>query len=126
MVKAKRTRGLEAHDGVVPGTPALRAAPMEPTTPRMEPTSDGVEPRHTFSTEGRSRMRMLLSFQRPSHLFWEGGSFPAGAPKAIRPRSGSTSIAPNRGRAGVLAEMFPRGAPHRNQYFRGARTRRQR
>src|SRR5436309_1687860 len=36
---------------------------------------------------------MLLSFQRPSHLFWEGGSFPAGA-ETDRSRSGRTSIAP--------------------------------
>src|SRR6266480_4870345 len=59
---------------------------------------DGVEPGHTPRPRGRPKVRMLLSFQRPSHLFWKGGSFPRGALPGTGigsgPRGGPASIAP--------------------------------
>ena len=45
---------------------------------------------------GRSRVRMLLSFQRPSHLFRKVPPSQQAHPRTFRPRSGPTSIAPNR------------------------------
>jgi hypothetical protein len=56
-------------------------APPSPKSHGWDQASDGVEPGHTISTEGRSRVRMLLSFQRPSYLFREGASFPPGTPE---------------------------------------------
>ena len=82
------------HDGVGLGT-----AGRGPRGPSI----DGVEPGHTISTEGRSRVRMLLSFQRPSHLFGKGFPSQGRTRNRSRFRSGPTSIAlhwPPHGRAG--------------------------
>jgi hypothetical protein len=58
-------------------TGSILAPPFE--CPKKGMSSDGVEPGHTPRPRGRPKVRMLLSFQRPSHLFWKGGSFPRGA-----------------------------------------------
>jgi hypothetical protein len=49
---------------------------------------------------------MLLSFQRPSHLFGEGDSFPLARQNRLQFRSGPPSIAPNRGREAPLRPEF--------------------
>ena len=54
--------------------------------------SDGVEPGHTPRPRFGRRVRMLLSFQRPSHLAGRG-FLPRARPR-FRPRSGHMSIAP--------------------------------
>ena len=51
-------------------TGSILAPPSD--RPKEEPTSDGDRTWTHSSTEGRSRVRMLLSFQRPSHLFKKG------------------------------------------------------
>jgi hypothetical protein len=54
----------------------------------------------TLPAEGRPRVRMLLSFQRPSHLFRKADSFPRGRAESTEfpPSSGGpTSIAPDSG-----------------------------
>ena len=80
------TKGSGAQDGVNSGT-AVRAAP------RRERPSGGVEPGHTSRPRDGRRVCMLLSFQRPSHLFWKG-IFLRGAPGSLdRSRGGPTSIA---------------------------------
>jgi hypothetical protein len=56
------TAGSGAHDGVGLGT-------VVSSLPEERGGTTAFEPGHTISTEGRSRVRMLLSFQRPSHLF---------------------------------------------------------
>ena len=55
-------RAPKAQDGVNSGT-AVRDAP------RGERPSDGVEPGHIYRPGSGRRVCMLLSFQRPSHLF---------------------------------------------------------
>src|SRR5438270_2575948 len=64
------TKDFGARDGVNLGT-AVRVA-------HERLSSDGVEPGHTPRPRDRPKVRMLLSFQRPSHRFWKGGSFPRG------------------------------------------------
>ena len=58
------TEGFGAQDGVNSGTATL--------TGPCGPEGDGDRTWTHSSTEGRSSVRMLLSFQRPSHLSWEG------------------------------------------------------
>jgi hypothetical protein len=72
-------------------------APSSRLTPRVgDRGATVIEPGHT-SIEGRSRMCMLLSFQRPSHLFKEGIP-PKGRPGTeVGSRSGPMSIARIRG-----------------------------
>jgi hypothetical protein len=54
------------------------------------PGDDGVEPGHTpRSGDSDRRVRMLLSFQRPSHLFGRG-FLPVGRPARGFPRLGRT------------------------------------
>src|SRR5436305_15164251 len=69
-------------------------------------SSDGVEPGHTSRPRVGRKVRMLLSFQRPSHLFGEGLP-PRGASETISipERTGEYSA-----RAAVLGG---RGAPAR-------------
>jgi hypothetical protein len=54
---------------------------------------DGVEPGHTPRPRVGRRVRMLLSFQRPSHLSGRG-FLPTAHPEPFRFRSGPVSIAP--------------------------------
>src|ERR1700693_67716 len=74
----KYTEGSGADDGV--GLGAVDRLP-----PDGSKTTTTVEPGHTISTEDRSRVHMLLSFQRPSHLYREGASFPQARPGADVP-----------------------------------------
>jgi hypothetical protein len=68
---------------------------------------DGVEPGHTPRPRVGRRVRMLLSFQRPSHLFGEGSSFPGHViPSPISERTGKYSAqAAARGRPAYRMAM---------------------
>jgi hypothetical protein len=71
---------------------------LAPSTSSILKTSRATafEPGHTISTEGRSRVRMLLSFQRPSHLLRKVAPSQQARPKAFRPWSEPMSIASKR------------------------------
>jgi hypothetical protein len=88
------TVGSGAQDGVNSGT-AVRGAP------RGERSSDGVEPGHNSRPGFGRRVCMLLSFQRPSHLFQEGNP-PQGRARVLGPVPGRTDeySAQNRRRRG--------------------------
>jgi len=57
--------------------------------PRGERSSDGVEPGHISRPGFGRRVCMLLSFQRPSHLLWEGDP-PQGRARVREPVPGRT------------------------------------
>jgi hypothetical protein len=91
-----RTRKPDVHDGLRDARRGQSwhrrsSSPMRPVERRRRTWTHS-------SAEGRPKVRMLLSFQRPSHLFWKGGSFPLGALPGTGigsgPRGGPTSIAP--------------------------------
>ena len=107
-----------APKDLVPGT---QWAPGRKTgsilAPSSEPTrytglsSDGVEPGHTPRPSIGRRVRMLLSFQRPSHLFRKGFLL-SGAPKTrIGSRGGQMSIAPERWVAAPWSDILRRTRP---------------
>ena len=81
------TKGSEAQDGVNLGT-VDRAI-------RTGRSIDGVEPGHTPRPRVGRRVRMLLSFQRPSHLFGRGFLLRGAPENRTGSRSGPMSIAPH-------------------------------
>jgi hypothetical protein len=97
-------KGLRGADGVNLGT-AVRIVP------RTGRSGDGVEPGHTSRPKGRSRVRMLLSFQRPSHLFGRGflscGARPR-ATKQVAPERAAEYSARSRARRSVCPELLAR------------------
>jgi hypothetical protein len=60
------------YTGGLPGARRGQSWHRRPNGPRTDPSSDGVEPGHTPRPKFGRRVRMLLSFQRPSHLFRKG------------------------------------------------------
>jgi hypothetical protein len=71
-----------------------------PFRPADETGDGGVEPGHTSRPRFGRRVRMLLSFQRPSHLFGRGILLGGAPGSEARPRGGPTSIALAAGRFG--------------------------
>jgi hypothetical protein len=102
------SRGVHVHHG--PGThDGVNLAPSV-EAPRGW-SSDGVEPGHTPRPRVGRRVRMLLSFQRPSHLFGRGflpGARPKPSPIPERTGEYSAQRAPRRGpRRGMMAGPAP-------------------
>ena len=77
-----------------PGARRGQSWHRRPSRPVMGRSSDGVEPGHTPRPRVGRRVRMLLSFQRPSHLFGRG-SFSGRARGPDGSRGGPLSIARN-------------------------------